>query len=412
MFILNVWESSETWLGRVFSHPILTPFFSSLVGDKVGHANYILEITGSQQELSAIAAAHHTVPAEFFTTTAPIRHGKKSVTLFNRSEEIYGVRFEHSLWPKRTPEIAEIKKTVFNSSKGIQPLFNTHAKDMLAEEDEIIHQTFHIKKMAENNNTKPSPVNKAKNRAQLKDHEKQVHLVKQMFFQPPKQAQTKNKYRIKLSDMENEVNLVKSLSAHEKTLNELELQIIQEREKHFSMLKAITHKQIQLEEKNLSDEKRMQITKQIEVDKKLLSTTEARITKLQAKKGKIKNTYETNGRDPDFSIAVPTSNANHHYDEFYLDENAILEAMSSERRSVRYNFIRNNCATTIKRCLLAGTKHFQAKMIKGGVSKDFFSMDFIETPMKVAQWLMDLQTRMEKFNKQSYENRRHMKCGS
>lgn len=103
----------------------------------------------------------------------------------------------------------------------------------------------------------------------------------------------------------------------------------------------------------------------------------------------IKTLYKTDGRHPDHSISLPTSECGLRY---FVDELAVIKAMENERNE-NYMLIKNNCAKSVKRCLLAGIDHLRTVL-----PKSFFKYQPIETTNGVYKWARALEQELTKLN--------------
>ena len=103
----------------------------------------------------------------------------------------------------------------------------------------------------------------------------------------------------------------------------------------------------------------------------------------------------TQGKHPDHVIKLPHSTDGVTY---YLDELKILEAMEKER-GTNYSFIYHNCASSAKRCLLAGiSEPLRKKLIESGLSESFFKVNTVETCSGLKNWTKTLEGKLIELN--------------
>lgn len=128
------------------------------------------------------------------------------------------------------------------------------------------------------------------------------------------------------------------------------------------------------------DEKKMEVLK---------SEINERADFLSRQEMLIKKLYKTDGRHPDHSINLPTSECGLPY---FVDELEVIKAMENERNE-NYTLIKNNCAKSVKRCLLAGIEHLRTVL-----PKSFFKYQPIETTNGVYKWAKALEQELRKLN--------------
>ncbi|WP_454783744.1 coiled-coil domain-containing protein [Legionella sp. WA2024007413] len=115
---------------------------------------------------------------------------------------------------------------------------------------------------------------------------------------------------------------------------------------------------------------------------------------LSRKENLLLNSNKTEGKHPEHSIQLPTSESGLRY---HINELAVINAMEKESNE-SYCFIQNNCAKSVKRCLLAGIQHLKAELKKNGVSDSFFKPQAIETTNGVYKWARSLERELNKLN--------------
>lgn len=104
---------------------------------------------------------------------------------------------------------------------------------------------------------------------------------------------------------------------------------------------------------------------------------------------------KTEGRHPDHIIKLPVTRDGW---EYHLDEIKVLEAMERER-SNNYSFIFNNCATSVKRCILAGiSQPLREHLMETGLKTSFFQLKKIETCKGLRDWTRILESRLVQLN--------------
>jgi hypothetical protein len=103
----------------------------------------------------------------------------------------------------------------------------------------------------------------------------------------------------------------------------------------------------------------------------------------------------TEGRHPDHIIKLPVTRDGW---EYHLDEIKVLEAMEQER-SNNYSFIFNNCATSVKRCILAGiSQSLREHLMETGLKESFFHLKKIETCKGLRDWVRRLEISIIQLN--------------
>ncbi|MBL7480542.1 hypothetical protein [Legionella bononiensis] len=105
---------------------------------------------------------------------------------------------------------------------------------------------------------------------------------------------------------------------------------------------------------------------------------------------------KTEGRHPDHIIKLPIKSDGW---EYYVDEIKMLEAMQKERQNSTYSFIFNNCATSVKRCILAGIDDtLRDHLIEAGLKQSFFKLNTIETCKGLRTWVRALEACLIRLN--------------
>lgn len=112
----------------------------------------------------------------------------------------------------------------------------------------------------------------------------------------------------------------------------------------------------------------------------------------------------TKGRSPDSSITLITDNDHIHY----IDETEILEfiryqKMNMDKEDNQYDIFKNNCSHNVKRAIInaipAHTKKaFKAFFDDDKSYTDFFSLDSLETPGQMENWLGQLDGLIHRMN--------------
>ncbi|WP_454780771.1 hypothetical protein [Legionella sp. WA2022007384] len=108
----------------------------------------------------------------------------------------------------------------------------------------------------------------------------------------------------------------------------------------------------------------------------------------------VLSSNKTEGKHPEYSIQLPTSDSGLRY---HINELAVINAMTKESNE-SYCFIQNNCAKSVKRCLLAGIQHLKADLKKNGVPDSFFKAHALETTNGVYKWARSLERELNKLN--------------
>ncbi|CAM2840022.1 Uncharacterised protein [Legionella steigerwaltii] len=171
----------------------------------------------------------------------------------------------------------------------------------------------------------------------------------------------------------------------------------------------IIQTQLKYQEQILKDQEEMErVNKEISLLQSQLSALNERLhnvdeTQIEALKSELnersdflsrqetflKNTNLTDGRHPDHSVSLPTSDSGLPY---YVDELAVIRAMEKEGNE-NYALIKNNCAKSVKRCLMAGIDH-----LKKVLPKSFFKYHPIETTNGIYKWARSLEHELLKLN--------------
>lgn len=163
----------------------------------------------------------------------------------------------------------------------------------------------------------------------------------------------------------------------------------------------------------------------VEINENKTELTSVR-NKINDLKVDLANVGESVGKNPDRTIMVTNEKG-----ENFFDMNAILKEMELQREKManntkqdkkglksffknplkgskknteehkeKYSLLGNNCATTAKRCILAGiTKEFKNALIKQGVEEKFFKIGSLETPGDVCKWFNKLNEHVAQFRK-------------
>lgn len=145
-----------------------------------------------------------------------------------------------------------------------------------------------------------------------------------------------------------------------------------------------------------------------DIDESKIETLKAEVSKradfLSRQENLLKDTNKTNGRHPDHIVSLPTSDSGLHY---HINELAVIEAMEKEGNR-NYSMIRNNCAKSVKRCLLAGIEHLRKELKANGVPNSFFKFEAIETTNGVHNWARTLERELIKLNMKHTANKTAM----
>ncbi|CDZ78164.1 hypothetical protein BN59_02472 [Legionella massiliensis] len=113
----------------------------------------------------------------------------------------------------------------------------------------------------------------------------------------------------------------------------------------------------------------------------------------------LKKSLETEGRHPDHSLSLPTSESGL---AFYVDEAAVLKAMREENLRA-YSLLLNNCVKSVKRCLLNGISHIKVDLRNNGVAESFFKLEKVETCKGFRTWARQLDRELANLNYQLKE---------
>ncbi len=198
----------------------------------------------------------------------------------------------------------------------------------------------------------------------------------------------------KLSELQKEqVNLSQEqsdLEKHTEQVQRVSQEQLQKNQQDIEQVnKEISVFQIQLQELNARLQNRDEKTIAL-----LKSDVQERADFLSRKEFFLKNSNKTEGRHPDHSINLPTSESGLRY---FVNELEVIKAMQNESNE-NYCLIQNNCAKSVKRCLLAGIQHLKKELKENGVPSSFFKFQPIETTNGVYKWARRLEHELVKLN--------------
>lgn len=459
MIEVNIWMSTALLFKKRIKHKFFGPLLASEdKGENVGHVNFTIEIDERtktknsfdfiEQHGSELRAKKtlRVVPTKATTTSPPNIESSHLIPTIVKSDIV-----SHSFWPDGRPSKSETIK-----GKAVKPQFKTHEEDMIAE-DSITAMTITHRKsaLAEIDKEKMEILDflveisdlevSLEQRSLFVDDLKKLQLEKDELIKQQKQLTNSHQTQLKdlkgqLAKLELHLNKTNSqITATERTLNYLNklekpdpktkeqlielteklVKLKKERETTISSQHEINelilksgltnHEDMQKIEKKLQQVElamnyRIEDLKKLDIkingrdenDLKELQEEGRRRKEYTSRKEKfIKSRDFTEGRQPDYSVTLPTAESGFTY---YVDEVKILKAMQEER-SQNYSFLFNNCASSAKRCLLAGIdEKLRAKLKETGLDSKFFEISKVETCKSLRDWARTLDSKLTELN--------------
>ncbi|HIG0327158.1 TPA: hypothetical protein ACX87D_001027 [Legionella pneumophila] len=459
MIEVNIWMSTALLFKKRIKHKFFGPLLASEdKGENVGHVNFTIEIDERtktknsfdfiEQHGSELRAKKtlRVVPTKATTTSPPNIESSHLIPTIVRSDIV-----SHSFWPDARPTKSETIK-----GKAVKPKFKTHEDDMIAE-DSVTAMTITHRKSAldEISREKMEDLDflveisdlevNLEQRILFMDDLKKLQLEKDELIK--QQKQLTNSYQTQLKDLKGqlaklEVHLNKTngqITATERTINYLnklknpdpktKTQLIELTEKLIKLKKEFEttinsqheisaliskseltyHEDLQQVEKKLQQielamNHRIEDLKKLDIKingrdendlKELQEEARRRKEYTSRKEQFIKSRDFTEGRHPDYSVTLPTAESGFTY---YVDEVKVLKAMQEER-SQNYSFLFNNCASSAKRCLLAGIdEKLRAKLKETGLDSKFFEISKVETCKSLRDWARTLDSKLTELN--------------
>lgn len=350
MITLNVWKHEPSLFFKnayPASHPIMGPLFSNFLGKNVGHVNLVFEIYESSINLEEVKQSYPNVPFEWISSYEKEKTGEDC---YKRGKKLEGLRATLSTWGAVNTNILQDIAMELKIKKGSKIFFQKQEEDMLSESNfgEAEH-IYHINKF-------------------IKNKKEQLSHLK---FSLEKTQFDFNFLKEKLHNLEREIDeskyILKTTPDHEKLMDELSAKYY----KQATLKKLInyTNKKIETIKKNIE-----------------LASFE------------IMERSETKGKRPDLIINLPSQ---YQENNFYLDEKKILKEIERQHSGEAcFTILSHNCSVNVKKCLLSGVSPtLKQKMMQMGIDENFFKLQKIETPLKVAKWANTLSEYLSYLNK-------------
>lgn len=396
----------------------------------VGHANMVLTIKETDADIDRLKTKFsHLQPQELsipvaeknelstFLEKVPqwievekdlypqinFEKGKFVVNEYN-VKKVKGLEFVHSYWPTNTFNF----KALF--SRGVKPFFQTMEEDMDCESHIITYKDMSLKKPQINHLACSEQYDQKIEELKQKSS-KLIRQTNDLQVQRALEAGEVNELTVQLD------NLVKQLESEQQKydLAEIELKNLNENPNNDATLKfiddiLITSNQsiisfhqknisvLQEQIKNISHKLNLQndyveaIVDTIKANKEYMKKLNGMIDELMIEKKKL---TETVGKHPDFTVTLPLK---HPRDQFYLDHEAILKEMEAQRKNSKYHIFGTNCASSVKKCILAGiSPSLKKAFINDGVPSSFFKNSF-ESPIGLLKWANKLNHYLTEIN--------------
>ncbi|MFO2972281.1 hypothetical protein SCO12_12555 [Legionella pneumophila serogroup 10] len=457
MIEVNVWVSTASLFKKRVKHKFFGPLLASHEkGENVGHVNFTIEIDERVQESFDFIEQHaselkakktlRAIPTQVTTPSSANIESSRLKPTFVKSDVV-----SHSFWPENRPTKSE---TIIG--KRVKPEFNTHEDDMIAEDSLTAMSITHRKSALEQVNSEKKKnldllveisdleVN-LEQRVLFVDDLKKLQLEKDELIKQQKQLTNSHQTQLKdfkgqLAKLELHLNKTNGqITATERTLsylNKLEkpdpktkaqlielseklIKLKKERETTISSQREINEliskselkyrddmQQVEkkLQQVELAMNHRVEDLKKLDIRingrdendlKELQEEAHRRKEYTSRKEQFIKSRDFTEGRHPDYSVTLPTAESGLTY---YVDEVKILKAMQEERGQ-NYSIVFNNCATSAKRCLLAGIdEKLRAKLKETGLDSKFFEISKVETCQSLRNWARTLDSKLTELN--------------
>lgn len=465
MIDVNIWNTSATLFKKPVKHGIFGPLFASeSKGEKVGHANLIVEIDERSKNYAFIEGAFNDLLPKKTLNVVPTPVVAKDNWSHLAPKTVKSNQFTHSFWPKDRPSTTSVflKDTIralhLGSGKmGYTAEFNSHDEDMrLEDSSENLRIIKHKKSSAELiQQEKAENINFCCELDALDNNlEKLEQSQAKLLSLGSQSIELKKQQEQMIQDHQNQSaqlgSFLISNAARSMQIN-LKINAMERTQYYLSNIHnpdALTKKQFQsitqqiinfkVEQQELVDAKdnftrliqdlKLNHTKDLEKSNDAIKQTEAdteqclaEIKQLEADvKGRTRNDLNdlrlewrrrveytsrkeqflinrdiTEGKHPDHVIKLP-----HRIDgiSYYLDEIKILEAMEKERQT-NYSFIYHNCASSAKRCLLAGiSEPLRKKLMETGLKESFFRVNTVETCNGLKNWAKTLEHKLNELN--------------
>lgn len=379
MIIINIWRQGGK-LAKKISHPRLGPALAALTKNNVGHMNIRLEVYDTKENLQVLTNTYQELPFEAISSfeVKKSSHQKENSNdqedIYSRGDVINGVAIVNSFWPNIQETFKHHKKITKGFRSGTIPLFHNHQDDLEAESEHEVAILHHVD-LRNNDNTNSNTDSMKglfKKKIQLENLQ-QTHfgLVEKL-----EELQTE-----KNNSLENQEQFKKIKSDLSHQLNELNTK---NEATNLELIEKTT------EDINVIDNMIAQEEKSSAEINDLIDKLDSELTSVIEQSAQLKfemsNIYQTYGKNPDFQITLST-------DIPAFDEQAILVEMQRQRQADKYDFVANNCAHSVKKCLLKGLLPEVKALLQEqlGVKNEFFQVTKLETPELVMQWIFTLQ---------------------
>lgn len=463
MITVNIWLSTTKLFNHRITHSYFGPLLASQENNEhIGHANLQLEITDNSPHFAYSQTVLEPLRGKPTLKTIGVPVAKKKENHASLEPQLVRCNsFTLSFWPDERPKLIKEAAQLFfkmtNSKprvKGIKPEFKTHQEDMLLEEtaskpitmthpslqynrDNPLHRRQQALKQElgelnelHNTLTLYTANLKANGLKQEKLLQQKKTLTSQHMqaMQPLQEDLQKNKERQKIT--QKQLSRKKTVLRYLDTLEQRDEQSNKQFLTLTREMNKLTRRQEQLQQKEkklLQSEKDMNLAythnveelqeqlsrqqqegvafkKQIDDttlllngrDESYLKALRAEYIDLRLRENTFINekSETTVGRHPDLTLYLPVADSK----TIGLDEKKILKALEEENGQT-YSFFTNNCASSVKRCLLAGIdKTLQRQLEDAGLAPDFFQVKKIETCQSLKRWTKTLEHHLIELN--------------
>ncbi|QRN03085.1 hypothetical protein GH742_03970 [Legionella sp. MW5194] len=456
MITVNIWLSTTQLFKKRVTHGYFGPLLASEDNNEhIGHVNLLLDITENSTHFAYSQTALEPLKgkATLKTIAVPVDE-KKEGHASHKPQWVRCNSFTLSFWPEDRPKLLKEAAHLFFKLtdskprvKGIKPEFKTHAEDMLLEETAtqpvtIKHTSLQYRKdnaislqqqklkgelaeFAELHATFTlSKVKLEENQAQQKNLLQQketldlghTQKMQQLQYELQKNRKTQQKTQTQLNRKKTVHRYLSRLEQRDDQSNAQFLALTKEINKLTKQQQRLVHKEEGLlrtqkkQEKHYHrdnqrlDEQLLQRRQEEQAWKDQLDGATLRLNGRDEEEIKIlraqyidlrlrENTFVTAdsnvtvGRHPDMTLYLPAADSV----TIGLDEKKIMQAMAEEKDQ-KYSFIVNNCASSVKRCLLAGIDEELKKQLQDqGLEPDFFRVKKIETCQSLKKWTKKLE---------------------
>lgn len=463
MITVNIWLSSTKFFNHRITHSYFGPLLASRENNEhIGHANLQLEITDNSPHFAYSQTVLDPLRGNATLKTIGVPVAIKKENHASLEPQLVRCNsFTLSFWPDERPklikEAAHLFFKVTNMKprvKGVKPEFKTHAEDMLLEETapEPIRITHSSLRYNQHNPLHQHQQALKQELSELHDLHNTLNLnqvkLKANSLQQEQLLQQKETLTIQhmqamqqlqqdlQENKESQQTTQKQLSRKKtvlRYLDKLEQRDEQSNKQFLTSTKEMNRlarrqERLQKKEKKLlQSEKDMSLAYMgdaeklqeqllhqqqdgIEFKKQIDETTillngrnDAYLKALRAEyidlclrenKFISEKSETTVGRHPDLTLYLPAADST----TIGLDEKKILKSLEEENGQT-YSFLTNNCASSVKRCLLAGIDEALQKQLEdAGLAPDFFQVKKIETCQTLKKWTKILEHHLIELN--------------